>query len=373
MSTSRSPHSANGLTTPAGRPPVESLSVVLRAKHDVTVARIRVPEVGEPSVAVELGACGICGSDVRYYDGENPWALHTLGKNLPSPPNMVLGHEVAGTVREGGRSRRVAILAYRACGRCESCLTGNENRCDDMEHFGHSAGWGSMPYFPGGMAHHFRIWKGFDYSIPDTVSFEEATFLDGLAVAVHAVSQTGIGKRDRLGILGLGPIGLLAAQVARARGAADVVGCDVAELPVRLARETGVDGALRGDTAELARSLRSRGASARLDAVIDTVGTEASIRDGLSLLAKGGVLVLLAVHDKPVALAPIALSSERRLVTSSNNRYAEFPAAIELLGSGAVRVGHLITHRFPLTEAPRAFDLLLKSGREEAYKVVLLP
>jgi L-iditol 2-dehydrogenase len=286
---------------------------------------------------------------------------------------MVLGHEVAGTVRENGKSRRVAILAYRACGKCESCVTGNENRCDDMEHFGHSAGWGKAPYFPGGMAHHFRIWKGFDYSLPDTISFEEATFLDGLAVAVHAVSQTSLASRDSIGILGLGPIGLLAAQVARARGAAEILGCDVAELPVRLARETGIPGALKGDTAELLSTLRSSGARGHLAAVIDTVGTEASIRDGLAMLAKGGILVLLAVHDKPIALAPIALASERRIVTSSNNRYVDFPAAIGLLASGSVRVRHLITHRFPLVEAPKAFDMLLKSGRDQAYKVVLEP
>jgi 2-desacetyl-2-hydroxyethyl bacteriochlorophyllide A dehydrogenase len=353
--------------------PKESLSVILRKPHDVVVEKIPVPSVGEPSVAVELGACGICGSDVRYFDGENPWALHTLGKSLPSPPNLVLGHEVAGTVREDGGSRRVAILAYRACGKCASCVTGNENRCDDMEHFGHSAGWGSMPYFPGGMAHHFRIWKGFDYAIPDSISFEEATFLDGLAVAVHAVSQAALARRDRLGILGLGPIGLLAAQVARAWGVAEVVGCDVAEIPVRLARETGFAGAVRGDTAELLSVVGSGGAAGKLSAVIDTVGTEASIRDGLALLEKGGALVLLAVHDKPVSIAPIALSSERRLVTSSNNRYVDFPAAIELLSSGYVRVRQLITHRYPLAEAPRAFRMLLETGRDLAYKVVLLP
>jgi L-iditol 2-dehydrogenase len=284
----------------------------------------------------------------------------------------VLGHEVSGTVREGGASRRVAILAYKACGRCESCKGGNENRCDDMEHFGHSAGWGSLPYFPGGMAHHFRIWKGFDYDIPPSISFEEGTFLDGLAVAVHAVSQCAMGSQGRLGVLGLGPIGLLAAQAARAFGG-DVCGCDVAELPVRLARETGFDQAVMGDTAELLSTVRARGAGGRLNAVIDTVGTEASIRDGMEMLAKGGVLVLLAVHDAPVRFAPTALASERRLVTSSNNRYAEFPAAIELLASGAVKVRHLVTHRFPLQEAPAAFDMLLRSGRTSAYKVVLLP
>ncbi len=349
-----------------------SLAVILEAPGRIAVRRIPVPRVPGPAVRVEMGACGICGSDVRYYLGENPWALHTLGRHLPSPPNLVLGHEVAGMIpaAPGSPARRVAVLAYRSCGTCTYCRSGRENLCEHMEHFGHSAGWGTMPYYPGGMSERFDIWEGFARDIPGSISFEEATFLDGLAVAVHAVDRTGLVEGGRLGVIGLGPIGLLAAQAAAARGACRVVGCDTAALPVELAAAAGLEGMIRGGSEALLGHL---GGGGKLDAVVDTVGSAASIRDGLSMLEKSGALVLLAVHPEPVPLAPVAFSGERRILSSANNLYRDFPRAIELLGSGRVRVSSLVTHRFPLSEAGDAFRVMLHKDSERAYKVILHP
>ena len=138
-----------------------ALSVILKKPHVLAVENIPIPAIAGPSVRVRMQACGICGSDARYYQGDNPWSLHTLGKNLPSPPDMVLGHEVAGIVHEGKKERRVAILAYKSCGKCAQCLAGRENLCSATEHLGHSAGWKDMRYNPGGMAEEFEIWRGF--------------------------------------------------------------------------------------------------------------------------------------------------------------------------------------------------------------------
>lgn len=348
-----------------------STAVILEGPGRIAVRRIQIPPVPGPAVRVRLGACGICGSDVRYYQGQNPWSLHTLGKNLPSPPNMVLGHEVAGTVDDGDRSRRVAILAFKACGSCAYCITGRENLCESMEHFGHSAGWGAMAHYPGGMSEQFDIWQGFEYDIPEAISFEEATFLDGLAVAIHAVKQCHVGPGKRVAIIGLGPIGLLAAQVAAVRGAALIAGCDTSSLPVELASRVGLPGMTHGDTTELERSVMRE--SERFDAVIDTVGTEETILAALGMLDKSGTVALLAVHEHRVAIPPVALSGERQITTSANNRYEEFPEAIGLLASGRVRVKPLITHRYPLAEAAKAFAVMLEKEKNRAYKVVLHP
>ncbi|TFH04330.1 MAG: hypothetical protein E4H09_03770, partial [Spirochaetales bacterium] len=160
------------------------LSVVYKGIRHIAVESVPIPRIPGPASRVELLAAGICGSDVRYFEGHNPWALQTLGRDIPPPPNMILGHEICGYDRE--RNCRVAILAYKSCGRCPQCLQGSENRCSDMEHFGHSAGWPVMEYYPGGMAEEFEVWDGFAYEIPDSISNDAATFLDGLAVAVHA-------------------------------------------------------------------------------------------------------------------------------------------------------------------------------------------
>jgi L-iditol 2-dehydrogenase len=347
----------------------ETLAVVLEKPGRLSVRRIPVPAIGGPAVRVTLGACGICGSDIRYFQGENPWSLHTLGRHVPSPPNLVLGHEVAGLVQE--QERRVAVLAYRACGNCEYCRSGRENLCEAMEHFGHGAGWPEMPYYPGGMAEQFDIWKDFVYDLPPSISFEEATFLDGLAVAVHAVDSSGLKPGQRFGVIGLGPIGMLAAQVAAARQASLVVGCDTSAVAVDLARRVGLEEALQKPSGGLRRHLQER--NTRLDSVVDTVGSAESLHDGLAILDKSGSLVLLAVHAEQMPVAPIWFSGERRILSSSNNRYRDFPRAIELLASGAVVVKPLITHRFPLRQAPEAFRVALNKERERAYKVILHP
>ncbi len=349
----------------------ESLAVILEKPGSIAVERIPVPQISGPTVEVEMKACGICGSDVRYFQGENPWSLHTLGKNIPSPPNMLLGHEVSGIVRKPEGDRRVAILAYKGCGKCRYCTTGRENLCDTMEHFGHSAGWKPMNYYPGGMSERFQIWKGFEYDIPESISFEEATFLDGLAVAIHAVDVSRMTEGQRVGVVGLGPIGLMAAQVAKARGAEFVTGCDTTELPVELAEKIGYESMVCGGISDLAHELSAR-KGAGLDVLIDTVGSEQTIAQGLGLLEKSGVLVLLAVHETPIPLAPIALSGERMIVTAANNHYRDFPAAIELLSSGKIIVEPLITHRFQLRDARKAFATMLEKEKNRAFKVVLL-
>jgi threonine dehydrogenase-like Zn-dependent dehydrogenase len=140
---------------------------------------------------------------------------------------------------------------------------------------------------------------------------------------------------------------------------------------VQLALEVGLQEAVSGDSASLRTHLV--GSKRLLDIVIDTVGSADSIQDSLSILDKSGTLVLLAVHKKKISLAPICFSGERRIMTSANNKYRDFPRAIELMASGKIKVKPLITHHFALREAPEAFQVMLHKNRERAYKVVLHP
>ena len=346
-------------------------SVVLCRPGCLEVREIPVPRIPGQAERVRMRACGICGSDVRYLAGENPWSLHTLGVNQPCPPNMVLGHEVAGFVDRNGAERPVAVLAYRGCGVCRECRTGRENLCGATQHIGHGAGWGEMEYYPGGMAEEFEVWEGFAHEIPGSISFEEATFLDGLAVAIHACDRAGVHAGSRVAVVGLGPIGMMAAQVARDRGAEEVIACDAAAFPVELAKHLGFESARSCDGLELFR--HAAGRSARFDAIVDTVGEVRSIEAGLEVLAPGGVAALLAVHEGALTYQTARISSERYVTTSANNRYADFRTAIELLGSGKVVVSPLITHRFPLSEAVRAFEVMTHKEANRAYKIVLVP
>jgi threonine dehydrogenase-like Zn-dependent dehydrogenase len=164
---------------------------------------------------------------------------------------------------------------------------------------------------------------------------------------------------------------MLAAQVARVKGAARVVGCDVSAFPVDLASKVGLTEMIQADSSGFKKYIRdtqSRG----LDVIIDTVGTPESIQDGLSILNKAGAFVLLAVHEDPLALPSVLLSGERSLLTSSNSRYRHFPEAIDLLAEGKIQVEPLITHRFHLPDALEAFAVMRGKEQHQAYKVVIV-
>jgi 2-desacetyl-2-hydroxyethyl bacteriochlorophyllide A dehydrogenase len=241
-----------------------------------------------------------------------------------------------------------------------------------MEHFGHSAGWSSMPYYPGGMSEQFDIWEGFAYDIPDSITFEEATFLDGLAVAIHAVEQGNLQSGQKFGVLGLGPIGMLAAQVASAKGAAYVIGCDVSDVPIQLATTVGFRDMIQTDSDGFRTFIQEKNRDG-LDVIVDTIGTPETLKHGLTLLNKSGSLVLLAVHENAMSIAPVLLSGERKILTSSNNKYKDFEKAIELMARGKVHVQPLITHRFHLKDAHKAFEIMQEKDIYQAYKVILLP
>lgn len=134
-------------------------AVVLRKPGDLLVEDIPEPVCGAGQVMVKVSDCGICGSDIRYYHGDNPWSRETLGVYVPPPPNIVPGHEVAGEVVDVPEDslqrlmgKRVAILSWNVDNACFWCRRGMQHLCPNTVHLGHSAGWGKREYYLGGMA-----------------------------------------------------------------------------------------------------------------------------------------------------------------------------------------------------------------------------
>ena len=348
-------------------------AVVLKRPKELVLMDIPRPRLtDECHELIQVAACGICGSDVRYWAGENPWALHTLGKHVDNPPNMVLGHEFAGVVVEVNSARfehllgrRVGAQAFRTCGVCSLCRSGHENLCRDTVHIGHAQGWGLVDFYPGAYAEYCLAWGDLLHLMPDHVAFEEEAMRDILGVAVHAAGRGGLHEGAVVLCIGGGPLGLCLAQVARSRGAERVFVSD----PSQLARD--VAGRFEGlvcldpEVQPVSEALQGR----RCTAIFDTVGTAETMEAALPLLAEAGTYVNLAVHDVPVTLNAARLGSERTITTSSNALYRDEREAHELIGSGTVDVRPMITHRFPLEDFSKAFELLL-SVPKEAYKVV---
>ena len=347
-------------------------AAVLRGPRDLAVMDIPRPEPRSGELLLHVAACGICGSDLRYFEGENPWATHTLGYDKPNPPNMVLGHEVAG--RHEGTP--VAVLAFKACERCVDCRRGMEHLCADTAHLGHGAGWQDMPFNPGGMAEFCPVWEQHLFALPEGLSLAEGTFLDGLGVAVHAVRRAAMFPGAQFSVVGAGPIGLSIMQAAKALGAGRAWVADVYEVALKCARELGAEEAHQAQGTgldELAAEVLSATGGRGVDSVFETTGDLQAQEFGLRILARGGCLTLMAGAADGFQLGRTSLAGERRITTSSNNLYEEYQIGLELLATGRVRVGPMITHRFPLAEVVLAFEVARDKPGHGALKVIIEP
>ena len=349
-------------------------AVFVTGRNQLDVREVPEPAPHPDEVLVKVGACGVCGSDLRYLAGDNPWSLQTLGEQRANPPEMVLGHEFGGEIVAVGASvpesrlgERIAVLAYRGCGRCRYCQSGRHNLCADVEHLGHSAGWDTDEWNPGGMAGVCRVWDEMAFSIPDSISDEEATLLDGLAVAVHACNKAQIGVGDDVSIIGTGPLGLLILQVAQLSGARSVSCSDTYAAPLDVASSLGASDCFNIEAEERPPSAESA------DVVFNTIGAAASIRGSLAALRRGGRLVLLAIPTGEIALEGPLLSGERQVLTSANNAYPCFRQAVDLMAAGRVSAAPLITHRFPISQAQQAFSVAANKEEHGAIKVLIVP
>jgi threonine dehydrogenase-like Zn-dependent dehydrogenase len=348
-------------------------AVVLKRAHELALMDIPRPQLTEGNhVLIEVRACGICGSDVRYWAGENPWALHTLGRHVDNPPNMILGHEYSGVVVEVNAPQYEHLLgqlvgaqAFRTCGTCRLCTTGHENLCRDTAHIGHAQGWGEMDFYPGAYAEYCLAWADVLHPMADHVPFEHEAMRDILGVAVHATGRANLDPGTDVLCIGGGPAGLSIAQVCLARGAARVFVSDPS--PVARAVIEQYDALTYLDPTQ--QPLGDVLQNARCTAIFDSVGSLETIQQAKSLLAESGTYVNLAVHDIQFSMNALELGSERRMTTSSNALYRDEREAHALIEKGTVSLGPMITHRFPLEAFQQAFDLLAREPKE-AYKVV---
>ena len=355
-------------------------ALVLKSPEQIEVMDVPQPVLSAGQVLIRVSKCGICGSDVRYFHGENPWAKQTLGRHIDNPPNIILGHEFTGIVHEVFDKsdthligKRVGVNTFITCGRCNFCRNGQENLCDYTKHLGHGQGWGKMDVYPGGMAEFCIAFTSQIYELPENVSDEQATFFDPLIAAIHAVDVGGPKPLDKVAVLGAGPIGLLIAQLVKVYGATRTFITDIASENVAIAEKVGVDFSLNlsDGTKRLRDLITEKTGSRGVDLAFNTVGTSASILESLEILKKGGTLVLMATKEDELRFPSLLLSGERTIRTSSNAMYTDFPRVIELVSAGQVKVDPLITHRFNLSDAVSAFETACNKGKTGAVKVII--
>ncbi len=355
-------------------------ALVLKSPETLEVMDVPKPEITTGQVLIKVNKCGICGSDIRYFHGENPWAKQTLQMDVPNPPNIIPGHEFVGIVVEVHDladkpliGKRVAVQTWSACGRCDNCRNGHENFCKETKHLGHGQGWGEMDFYPGGMAEYCPVFSNHVHELPKNITDEQATFLDPLTAALHAVDVAKPEVLNRVVILGAGPIGIMIAQLSKVYGASETFITDIAEDNLHIASKLGVDHVLNVAASKqtITDLVKMHTGGLGVDRVFNTVGSQDSIVESLTLLKNAGIVVLLATKNKEITFPALLLSGERTLKTSTNAMYTDFSRAIGLLESGLVKVDPMITHRFNLNDGLKAFETACNKAQTQAIKIVL--
>jgi L-iditol 2-dehydrogenase len=341
-------------------------AMVLSEYSKLQMEEVPRPVVGADELLIEVAACGICGSDVHGYDG-------STGRRIPP---IVMGHEAAGTVAGVGAEvtnfavgDRVTFDSTVFCGVCEYCRKGEVNLCNRREVIGVSC-----PEFrrSGAFAEYLTVPARVAYRLPEGLSFTDAAMLEAVSVALHGVAVTEMRGGESVLVIGAGMIGLLLVQAARVAGAARVWVSDVDATRLRLAKEMGAEETFLVTGEALKDEVLRRTDGRGVDAVFEAVGREETIAAGIDCVRKGGTVTLVGNISPAISLPLQKVVSRQIRLQGSCASAGEYPEAMRLIASGAIKVAPLISAVAPLCEGPRWFERL-HAREPNLMKVVLDP
>jgi 2-desacetyl-2-hydroxyethyl bacteriochlorophyllide A dehydrogenase len=332
-------------------------AMVLRAPHDVALEAVAEPKPGADQVLVRVSHSGICGTDLKIYHGA-----------IPVQYPRIMGHEMVGVVVEGGDERirngqRVIVDPCLFCGVCYACRAGRTSLCPNGGLVGRDSNGGFAEYLIAPRSHVFAL--------PDAIDNRTAPLIQVLTTCLHGQRALNIFPGQSAVVMGLGVGGQLHVQLAKARGAYPVIGITRSPWKRRLAEQLGADITLAGGPDAIQGVLEATGGRGA-DAVIESTGMVPAISDAITMAALGGTLLLFGIVTKFEGTLPMYQLYYKE-ITIVNGRAAkgeDFPACIDLVARGAVKLEPLVTHTLPLEELETAIQMV-GSDAGDRMKIIL--
>jgi L-iditol 2-dehydrogenase len=330
--------------------------------RDVRLQELPLPQIGAGELLIRTRASGICGSDLMEW------------YRIKKAP-LVLGHEITGEVVEIGAGvenfrigDRVFSSHHVPCGECRYCVAGHQSVCELLR---------TTHFDPGGFAEYIRVPRinvelG-TLRIPDSMTFDEGSFIEPMACVVRAQRFADIGSGQTVLVIGSGISGLLHIQLARTRGAARIIATDISEYRLNAAKRFGADGIINGAEDVPAR-LREANDGRLADRVIVCTGAMPGIQQAIKSLDRGATLLFFAPTaagiDVPIPLFDF-WRDEIKVVTSYAGSGADLQESLRLISERKVRVGEMVTHRLPLAQTELGFELT--ASGQDSIKVIIDP
>lgn len=347
---------------------MNKMRAVVKTEKGVGLIELRevpIPEPREGEVLIKVKAGGICGTDI--------YIRHDA---FPYYPPVILGHEFSGEIVEIGKNveewkvgdRVVAEPHSKACGVCDLCRAGYSQICPNKR----SPGWG----IDGAFAEYIKMPTHLLHRIPDSISFESAAVIEPLTIILHEVVERGnIEAGDKVVIFGAGPIGLLAAKISYLSGASYVilVGTDQdKEYRFELAKKIPMDIIVNVSHENLIEKVEELTNGKLADVAIEASGSPKAISQLPDVVRKRGRIIAVGLPGKEPVSFPWekAMFKVLDLYFNLSSSHSAWVKAIALLENKKIDPDFVVTHKFPLEEWEKAFDLveLGKCG-----KVLLIP
>lgn len=331
--------------------------------RDIRIEDMPVPDIGPEEVLFRIEASGLCGSDVlEWY-------------RIKKAP-LVLGHEVAGQIVKTGAAvnkfktgDRIVSSHHVPCNTCYYCLTGHHTACNTLR---------STNFDPGGFAEFVRlpainVDRG-TFKIPENMSYEEATFHEPLGCVIRANRVARLSAGQSILVFGIGIAGLLNLHFARYAGAGLIIAVD----PIRSRRNAALHfgaNAVFSPEEDIPAAVRKLNHGRLADLVFVSTGAEDPQEQALSCVERGGTVLYFAPTagdvTVPVSINDLFFRNDITLTTSYGCAPLDSMLALEFMHRSGLRVTEMISHRLPLQETGRGFQLVAAAG--DSLKVIIEP
>lgn len=337
-------------------------AAILHDIRDIRIGEIPRPEPQPGEILLRVQAVGICGSDLHYYlEGG------TTGSSQITSP-LILGHEISAEIADDRAEEfgltpgtLVAVDPARPCGHCEWCQRGHSNLCP------HTKFAGSQDC-QGALAEYWVAPLEALFPLPPEFDATTAALLEPLGVAIHAVDLAWLRSMETVAVIGAGPIGLLLVQVARLSGAGQVFAIDRLLYRTEAARRLGADEAADKHEAVLDWT-QGRGVDVVLEATNSPLGPQMAAE----IARIGGRVILTGIPSEDRYTISASVVRRKGLTFKLSRRMGRvYSRAIRMAQSGRVQLSPIVTHRFPLEQAPEAFALQA-NYHHNVLKTVIYP
>lgn len=337
-------------------------SVVISGQKKLEIKEIKEPKSVKGEVLIDVKKCGICGSDIHYWEAGNPVGL-------------VMGHEYCGIVTDPGKRKdlrvgdRVTALPISPCGKCPACLSGNIQYCPETWTYA----TGLSLDHPGGLAPKIAIRPDMVMKVPHNMKDNEVAMIEPVAVSLHAVNLANIKIGEKVLVIGGGIIGLVSAMLAKKNGASYVVVSETNELRGKKAVKLGVaDEWVDAKKKDLIPKMLEKTLGG-FDTVIECCGNSPAVTSSLMLAKPGGKVVLVGVSLTAITIpTTIAVMHELTIKGAIGYTKEDFATVINLISNKEIEVNKFVDKIVPLSKVQASYEELT-SGKSDVIKILVDP